>query len=96
MTPQDAQEYGPGSWLAGDARDAALLANVRPAGRTNPRPARRYNLVVVGAGTAGLVTAAGGHLTNETVFNLTERPRRLLVVGGGPCARRARLIRGRP
>ncbi len=28
--------------------------------------------------------AAAGYLTNETVFNLTERPRRLLVVGGGP------------
>ena len=25
-----------------------------------------------------------GYLTNETVFNLTERPRRLLVIGGGP------------
>ncbi len=27
---------------------------------------------------------AAGYLTNETVFNLTERPRRLLVIGGGP------------
>jgi pyruvate/2-oxoglutarate dehydrogenase complex dihydrolipoamide dehydrogenase (E3) component len=25
-----------------------------------------------------------GYLTNETVFDLTERPRRLLVIGGGP------------
>src|SRR6185436_6460269 len=25
-----------------------------------------------------------GYLTNETVFNLTARPRRLLVIGGGP------------
>jgi pyruvate/2-oxoglutarate dehydrogenase complex dihydrolipoamide dehydrogenase (E3) component len=31
---------------------------------------------------AGLVEA--GYLTNETVFNLTERPRRLAVIGGGP------------
>ncbi len=31
---------------------------------------------------AGLVDA--GFLTNETVFNLTERPRRLVVIGGGP------------
>ncbi|HXT19143.1 MAG TPA: FAD-dependent oxidoreductase, partial [Thermoanaerobaculia bacterium] len=31
---------------------------------------------------AGLADA--GYLTNETVFNLTARPRRLLVVGGGP------------
>ncbi len=28
--------------------------------------------------------AEAGYLTNETVFNLTERPRRLLVIGGGP------------
>jgi len=30
----------------------------------------------------GLVEA--GYLTNESVFDLTERPRRLLVIGGGP------------
>ena len=28
--------------------------------------------------------AAVGYLTNETVFSLTERPRRLAVIGGGP------------
>lgn len=28
--------------------------------------------------------AAAGYLTNETVFNLTERPARLAVIGGGP------------
>jgi len=28
--------------------------------------------------------AEAGFLTNETVFNLTERPRRLMVIGGGP------------
>jgi len=28
--------------------------------------------------------AAAGYLTNENVFNLTECPRRLLVIGGGP------------
>ena len=28
--------------------------------------------------------AEAGFLTNETVFSLTERPRRLLVMGGGP------------
>jgi Pyruvate/2-oxoglutarate dehydrogenase complex, dihydrolipoamide dehydrogenase (E3) component, and related enzymes len=31
---------------------------------------------------AGL--ADSGFLTNETVFNLTELPRRLLVLGAGP------------
>lgn len=58
--------------LAADVSDAALLANVRPAGWTNPRPARRYNLVVVGAGTAGLVTAAGAAALGAKVA-LVER-----------------------
>jgi pyruvate/2-oxoglutarate dehydrogenase complex dihydrolipoamide dehydrogenase (E3) component len=42
-----------------DAYNRALLANVHPPGWVNPRPAPRYHLVVVGAGTAGLVSAAG-------------------------------------
>ena len=41
-----------------DASDRALLDNVRPPRWTNPEPAARYNLVVIGAGTAGLVAAA--------------------------------------
>ncbi|MEO7299950.1 MAG: mercuric reductase [Verrucomicrobiota bacterium] len=36
-----------------------LVANVHPPDWKNPKPATRYNLVVIGAGTAGLVTAAG-------------------------------------
>lgn len=36
-----------------------LQANVHPLDWINPIPDGRYNLVVVGAGTAGLVTAAG-------------------------------------
>lgn len=36
-----------------------LADNVHPAGWINPEPAGRYNLVVVGAGTAGLISAAG-------------------------------------
>jgi pyruvate/2-oxoglutarate dehydrogenase complex dihydrolipoamide dehydrogenase (E3) component len=43
-----------------DAHNRALIQNVHPRGWRNPEPARRYNLVVVGAGTAGLVTAAAG------------------------------------
>jgi pyruvate/2-oxoglutarate dehydrogenase complex dihydrolipoamide dehydrogenase (E3) component len=42
-----------------DEYNATLVANVHPADWQNPEPASRYNLVVVGAGTAGLVTAAG-------------------------------------
>ncbi len=45
--------------LPADAHNAALLAQVRPADWVNPTPASRYNLVVIGGGTAGLVTAAG-------------------------------------
>lgn len=49
----------PVSLLAGDPHDAALAAHVRPPGWTNPIPADRYNLVVIGGGPAGLVAAAG-------------------------------------
>jgi pyruvate/2-oxoglutarate dehydrogenase complex dihydrolipoamide dehydrogenase (E3) component len=44
--------------LPDDAHNRELVANVHPALWRNPTPAPRYNLVVVGAGTAGLVTAA--------------------------------------
>lgn len=58
----DARFHAPGPGarlLRNDPHDDALLANVHPAGWTNPEPQGRYNLVVIGAGTAGLVTAAG-------------------------------------
>ena len=42
-----------------DPFDAALLANVRPSTYRNPKPENAYNLVVIGAGPAGLVAAAG-------------------------------------
>ncbi|MEW6338550.1 MAG: mercuric reductase [Acidobacteriota bacterium] len=42
-----------------DEHNLALLANVHPEDWVNPEPDGRYNLVVVGAGTAGLVSAAG-------------------------------------
>jgi len=41
-----------------DEHNRALLENVRPPNWVNPKPADRYHLVVLGAGTAGLVTAA--------------------------------------
>jgi pyruvate/2-oxoglutarate dehydrogenase complex dihydrolipoamide dehydrogenase (E3) component len=47
------------SILPNDEHDRRLVANVHPPGYQNPEPAPRYNLVVLGAGTAGLVTAAG-------------------------------------
>ena len=42
-----------------DEHNQALEANVHPSDWTNPTPAGTYHLVVIGAGTAGLVTAAG-------------------------------------
>jgi pyruvate/2-oxoglutarate dehydrogenase complex dihydrolipoamide dehydrogenase (E3) component len=42
-----------------DANNQSLLAQVHPPEWKNPTPAGRYNLVVVGAGTAGLVSAVG-------------------------------------
>ena len=45
--------------LADDPHDRELAAQVHPADWRNPEPSGRYNLVVLGAGTAGLVTAAG-------------------------------------
>src|SRR5262249_50412968 len=42
-----------------DEWERELRDNVAPADWQNPRPRGRYNLVVLGAGTAGLVCAAG-------------------------------------
>ncbi len=45
--------------LTPSVHDRELLAAVRPPDWVNPLPQRRYHLVVLGGGTAGLVTAAG-------------------------------------
>lgn len=42
-----------------DEYNQELLTNVHPPDWANPRPADCYDLVVIGAGTAGLVTAKG-------------------------------------
>ena len=41
-----------------DQYNQELVNNVHPPQWTNPTPTGRYNLVIIGAGTAGLVTAA--------------------------------------
>src|SRR2546428_12117709 len=43
-----------------DRYNEALLHNVHPPDWVNPEPPPRYNLVVIGAGTAGFIIAAGG------------------------------------
>jgi pyruvate/2-oxoglutarate dehydrogenase complex dihydrolipoamide dehydrogenase (E3) component/uncharacterized membrane protein YdjX (TVP38/TMEM64 family) len=45
--------------IAGDSYDQQLIENCHPPGWVNPTPAGKYNLIVIGAGTAGLVSAAG-------------------------------------
>lgn len=62
-----------------DVHDETLVGNVRPPEWVNPAPALRYNLVVIGAGTAGLVTAAGAAGLGARVA-LVERQRM-----GGDC-----------
>jgi pyruvate/2-oxoglutarate dehydrogenase complex dihydrolipoamide dehydrogenase (E3) component len=62
-----------------DVHNEALVSNVHPTDWQNPEPAPHYNLVVIGAGTAGLVTAAGAAGLGAKVA-LVER--RLL---GGDC-----------
>ncbi len=42
-----------------DEHNQRLLQNVHPSDWTNPTPKGRYHMVVIGAGTAGLVTAVG-------------------------------------
>ena len=42
-----------------DVHNQLLVSNVHPADWDNPEPVGRYNLVVLGAGTAGLISAAG-------------------------------------
>jgi pyruvate/2-oxoglutarate dehydrogenase complex dihydrolipoamide dehydrogenase (E3) component len=57
----------PSLMLPDDRHNRALIAQVHPAGWTNPKPVGRYNLVVLGAGTAGLVSAVGAASLGATV-----------------------------
>lgn len=41
-----------------DEHNQKLLSQVHPSDWANPKPADKYNLVVIGGGTAGLITAA--------------------------------------
>ena len=45
--------------LVDDVHDRQLIENCHPPRWANPTPNGKYNLVVIGAGTAGLVSAAG-------------------------------------
>ncbi len=52
------QGYQPAESAASEA-NRRLIANVRPSGWQNPTPQGKYNLVVIGGGSAGLVAAIG-------------------------------------
>jgi pyruvate/2-oxoglutarate dehydrogenase complex dihydrolipoamide dehydrogenase (E3) component len=62
-----------------DEYNQQLVQNVHPPDWVSPEPARRYQLVVIGAGTAGLVAAAGAAILGAKVA-LIERE-----LMGGDC-----------
>jgi pyruvate/2-oxoglutarate dehydrogenase complex dihydrolipoamide dehydrogenase (E3) component len=62
-----------------DRDEQRLLAHVRPPAWRNPEPAAQYDLVVIGGGTAGLVSAVGAANLGARVA-LVERARL-----GGDC-----------
>ncbi|MBN1140511.1 MAG: mercuric reductase [Deltaproteobacteria bacterium] len=62
-----------------DENERLLIANVHPPGWVNPEPRPRYNLVVIGAGPAGLVAASGAAALGAQVA-LVEKNRL-----GGDC-----------
>lgn len=72
--------------LPADEHNRDLVANVHPPDRVNPRPAKRYNLVVIlvviGAGTAGLVTAAGADVQPSQTLADNRPPRFIKPVQG--------------
>ncbi len=50
-------EYDQPLVIPNDEFNQQLVANVHPSDWVNPEPTGRYNIVVIGAGTAGLITA---------------------------------------
>lgn len=84
--------------LPWDAHNRKLYSNVHPLRWQNPKPAPRYNLVVIGGGTAGLVTAAGAaglgarvalvekHLLGGDCLNVGCVPSKALIRAGRAAA----------
>ncbi len=62
-----------------DTYNRELLENAHPPAWTNPKPLDVYNLVVLGAGTAGLVATAGAAALGARVALIEER------LMGGDC-----------
>ena len=57
--PHHVQGPGHSRILPDDEPNRALTQNTHPADWINPEPRGRYNLVVIGSGTAGLTAASG-------------------------------------
>jgi len=84
--------------LPDDRYNRELTTNVHPPDWVNPEPSGRYNLVVIGAGTAGLVTAAGAaglgakvalierHLMGGDCLNVGCVPSKALIRAGRAAA----------
>lgn len=85
-----------------DAHNSKLLDNVHPKEWLNPEPKDNYNLVVLGAGSGGLVSAAGAagvgarvaliesHLLGGDCLNVGCVPSKALL----KCAKAAASVRG--
>ncbi len=93
--------------LPEDEWNRELVRQLHPADRENPAPAERYALVVIGAGTAGLVSAAGAaglgakvalverHLMGGDCLNFGCVPSKaLLSAAHAAHAARSGLVRG--
>ncbi len=78
--------------LPDDEHNKLLISKVHPLDYENPDPASKYNLVVIGAGTAGLITALGAAILGARVA-LVER----MFMGGcclnGGCVPSKAIIR---
>jgi len=84
-----------------DSHNMKLIDNVHPQDWVNPKPEGRYNLVVIGAGTAGLVAAAGAAGLGGKCWlrsfegTHSRRPRRRINPGCGEIRNQSQYIRYR-
>lgn len=86
IAPHDSQERFEGLGVTVIREHARFTGPEEVQAGTRRIRARRF---VIATGSRAAIPPVPGiedvpYLTNETVFDLTERPRRLLVLGGGP------------